>query len=172
MRCKRCGIQLTANNLDNCPNCGPLKLEKRTWFEAIIILSFAFPFSLIYVSVLSIVAYALTGSFAFTLFSFGALLVFFFVLPYFILWFTGFSLGLNGTLDHSRKGGHVHCSVLNSSNAHQIIFFLMVGSGFRVRSLRREFATKFPLGSAGDFQRYEPQSGKLLSLTTDNRPRP
>ena len=22
MRCKNCGIQLSANNIDNCPNCG------------------------------------------------------------------------------------------------------------------------------------------------------
>lgn len=85
MRCKRCGIQLTANNLDNCPNCGPLVFGKRSWFEVIISLSFAFPFSLIYVIALSIIAYVLTGSFAFTLFSIGALLIFFFVLPRFIL---------------------------------------------------------------------------------------
>lgn len=30
MRCKKCGIQLSANNIDNCPNCGTAADQGKT----------------------------------------------------------------------------------------------------------------------------------------------
>lgn len=68
MRCKGCGIQLTANNMDNCPNCGTPEDQgrgdrlPRGLFGVFFSLTNLVVACLIFASVLGILFYLATGS--------------------------------------------------------------------------------------------------------------
>lgn len=91
MRCKRCGIQLTANNLDNCPNCGTpedrgLSESTHGIFRSLLNVWSLASFGFLILVVLSILVYVLTKSVLFAVCIFVAALV---VGTQFIFMFSG-----------------------------------------------------------------------------------
>lgn len=65
MRCKKCGTQLTANNLDNCPKCGPSDEpahHRRGWLVGLLFDSPIIWFLEFLALAIALVVYISTGS--------------------------------------------------------------------------------------------------------------
>ncbi len=90
MRCKGCGIQLTANNMDNCPNCGPPGEQESNYAAKGILSSLlnvwsVASFGVLILVILSILIYVVTKS---VIVAVGAFVVLIAVGSQFFFWFS------------------------------------------------------------------------------------
>lgn len=83
MRCRKCGIQLTANTIDACPHCGPTGENKTPDLQGIFWpLKFALLANGLFSAIIAFFVFQFTGSLLIAGLCFGLVFVFVLVLPF------------------------------------------------------------------------------------------